>query len=286
MQTKIKSVVAMLSTVVALGLCSCSTTSIDPYEKINRPIFKFNYELDKDLVRPVAKGYNKIIPTYIQARVLNFFNNLNMIPSTINDALQLNVYQTLADGSRFIANSTVGILGLYDVAAKMDLPPHHNDLGLTFARWGLVKSPYLVIPFFGPSTIRDAFGEVGNIYLSVWPYIGDDLITYPLFGVNKLNQRASLLGADKLVDTAFDPYVFVRDAYLQKRADQISKLHAGSAPKNSQPTDKDTYVSDSNTDQDTYVPANGNNDKDPYVPDTSSRPTDAKNNSVSTRNSA
>lgn len=251
--------------------CATAKDPQDPLEPLNRQLYAFNEVVDSVVYRPVAKTYNFITPTYVQARVTNFFNNLDLIPTVANDILQLNVNQILMDSSRFVVNSTFGLAGLYDPAAKYDLPSHHSDVGLTFARWGWKKSSYFVIPFVGPSTIRDGIAMPPNIYLNVWPYISPAWIGYSTFALNKINQRAALLSTDKLVKDAFDPYVFVRDAYLQYRQGQIDKIGAKHTAADS------TSAKTVNNNGDTFVSANGNdsssagapasaNDADTYVP--------------------
>lgn len=254
MQASAKILLSIIIAGLLFNLTGCATTPAnpeDPYEAINRPIFKFDYALDKAILRPVARTYTNVVPTYAQARFTNFFSNLDEIPSTANDALQLDVYHTFSDGSRFLVNSTLGILGLWDPASHMQLPDHHNDLGLTMARWGLIKSPYIVLPFLGPSTLRDAVGSAGNTFMTPYAYVSD-WIVYPVWGAQKVVQRAAILPADKLVDDAFDPYIFVRDAYLQNRDSRISQLPgpfakqvpATSSSGSSNQDTGDTYVPD------------------------------------------
>lgn len=268
MQTE-KKLSWLLLIVFSLNLIGCATGTDpqDPYESMNRKIFKFNTKVDKIIYRPVAKTYQKILPNVVQARVTNFFSNFNMIPSTANDALQLNVYQMLMDASRFVVNTTVGIGGLFDPATEINLPKHSNDLGLTLARWGMKHSPYIVIPFMGPSTFRDVIGTAGNPFLTPYPYITPFWISYTAAAIDKINVRAQLLPADKLVDEAFDPYVFVRDAYLQKRQNDINQV-LGVTNNNISDTStngQDTFVS-ANGENNNSPPANANTGKDTFVP--------------------
>lgn len=257
----------------------------DPYERYNRKVFKFNMYMDKEVLRPIAQTYKKVLPNAVQANVTHFFDNIDLIPSTINDAIQLNLYQALKDSSRFLVNSTVGIGGLYDVATAIKLPYHHNDFGLTLARYGMKKSDYVMLPIFGPSTVRDSISDPINIYMSVWPYVQPLYISYSAMATNKLNQRVQLLDADKLVEQSFDPYVFVRDAYLQHRKAQINQL--GKVVEKGKEISNDTFVGgnasdtgDSTTDSsssdsggDTFVDADPNDksanastdSSDPYV---------------------
>lgn len=256
---------------LSLQLVGCATPKNpdDPYEAYNRKMFAFNTALDKAVLRPVARGYNTVVPQKAQAHVTYFFYNLDAVPTVANDILQLNPIYAVRDTSRFLINSTVGIFGLFDVASHINLPYHHNDLGLTFAHYGMDRSPYFVIPFLGASTIRDAGAEVGNTYMSVWPYVQPTYLSWGLYGLEKVHYRAALLPADQLVDSAFDPYLFVRDAYLQNRQKSVDTVTQGSAHESgtSANHDKDdTFVADetedkksattsSSGDHDTFVPA-------------------------------
>lgn len=261
----------------------------DPYEKYNRKIFKFNMMLDKDVLRPFAQVYEKVTPDAAQGMITHFFDNLDLVPTVANDAIQLNMHQALEDSSRFLVNSTVGIGGLFDVATPIKIPYHHNDFGLTMARYGDKRSDYLMLPFFGPSTVRDSIGDPINIYLSIWPYINPAYVSYTAMGFNKFNQRVQLLAADKLVEQAFDPYVFVRSAYLQHRQAQINQLGkpiakgkeitndiftganatdtSGAAGATAGASDSgDTFVAADANDKSANPPAGASEEGDTYVP--------------------
>jgi phospholipid-binding lipoprotein MlaA len=269
----------------ATQLISCANnynSPQDPYENYNRAVFKFNTKVDKTMFRPVARTYNKAVPGVVQARVSSFFVNISEVPTVMNDILQLEPVNALKDSGRFVINSTVGLAGLFDVAAKMNLPRHQNDFGLTLAYWGMQRSPYYVLPFFGPSTIRDSLAEPVAVYSSPLTYVPSEAAIYSLFVVNKVNQRAALLPADALVDDAFDPYVFVRDAYLQNRQNKMSEMkiitttneNTGAASNNGDDTyvaSNDNNAATNNKGKDTYVAGNENKttttktDKDTYV---------------------
>ncbi len=212
-----------------LLLTACSTVQHapanpgDPFESLNRQSFQFNEDFDRVFFKPVAEVYQKIMPWPVRNGVSNFFSNLNEIPTVGNDLLQVNPYQALQDSWRFAINSTVGIGGILDVATKLGLPKHTQDFGLTLARWGWKESAYVVLPFIGPSTVRDTFGWPINYYgMTVFPWI-DWQYRYPILTLDVVNYRASLLSAEDVVETAaLDPYVFFRDAYLQRRAKFIA----------------------------------------------------------------
>ncbi len=191
---------------------------IDPYEKINRKFFSFNRAVDSLVLRPVATAYATIIPGTLRKGVSNFFDNFEDVTTTANDVLQARFTQAYSDSWRVIFNSTIGIGGLFDVASHIGLHKHYEDFGLTMAYWGQNRSAYLDLPIIGPSTFRDSFGKMVDLFaLSPWPYIRPMSLDYELYGVYLMDVRSQLLPANELIAQAFDPYVFVRDAYLQTR---------------------------------------------------------------------
>lgn len=195
----------------------------DPLETYNRTVYGFNSAIDKVILRPVAKTYAFIVPGSVDQGVGNFFGNLGQITTVANDILQADISYSVRDTWRFAINSTLGVLGIFDIASKVGLEKHTQDFGLTLAKWGIKDSPYFVIPLLGPSTIRDAVSLPIDYYaLSAWPHIKPSDTRYTLYALQEIHQRKLLLAADKLLDEAFDPYVFVRSAYLQKRAHMMA----------------------------------------------------------------
>lgn len=196
-----------------------STNSQDPFECINRVFFKFNDIMDTYILKPVCEVYDKIIPKPLAKGFTNFFNNIDTVPTILNDLLQGNFYQATSDTWRLAFNSTVGLLGFIDVASCIGLEPNSEDFGLTMAQWGWKDSYYIVVPFFGPSTIRDAAGWPVNYYfLSVYPYIRSANDRYKLYLLSLIVRRSELLHYESLLQqVAIDKYVFMRDAYLQHR---------------------------------------------------------------------
>lgn len=192
----------------------------DPYEKFNRVMYRFNDVLDRAVLKPVATLYNKIMPKPLNKGIGNFFYNIDTIPTVFNDVLQGNFYQATSDTWRLGINSTVGILGLFDVASDMGLEPNKEDFGLTLARWGYTNSNYLVLPFFGPSTPRDAIGLPIDYYgFSIYPRIHPARQRYELYGLGVISNRAHLLQYQNVMEqAAVDKYVFMRDAYMQRRS--------------------------------------------------------------------
>ncbi len=213
---------------LALGGCATaahksdgSASNPDPFESINRVTYKFNDAIDRAVLKPVAKGYKKVVPSPARAGISNFFGNLSSPIVIANDILQGKPLIALSDTGRFVMNSTLGIFGLFDVAQHAGMPEHDEDLGQTLAVWGIPSGPYLVIPFLGPSTVRDGLGGYADSSISLIRNTDNVPERNKAYLVNGINSRAQLLDADKLIQQAFDPYQFVRDAYLQHRRYEI-----------------------------------------------------------------
>lgn len=200
-------------------------TKKDPYEPFNRVMYNFNDFLDNAVLKPVATFYNKVMPKPLNKGIKNVYNNIDTIPTVINDALQGNAYQTASDSWRLIINSTAGVLGFFDVATDIGLDPNTEDFGLTLARWGYTDSNYLVLPFFGPSTPRDAIGLPVDYYaFSIYPYIKPPIRRYEIYGLGVVARRADLLSYQNVMEqAAIDKYAFLRDAYMQRRAYLIQR---------------------------------------------------------------
>lgn len=190
----------------------------DPLEKVNRATHAFNDALDRMLLRPTAKAYRKVVPEPARNAVSNFVTNLEYPTTAVNSALQGKFRDAGTDTLRFLVNSTIGIGGLGDPATKFGLPANDEDFGQTLGAWGVPSGPYLVLPFLGPSTLRDFPARVPDRYTNARFYIGDGTTTeVGLLALDVLDQRTQLLAADNALQQAFDPYALVRDAYLQRR---------------------------------------------------------------------
>lgn len=191
----------------------------DPYEPFNRKMYQFNDFIDTYALKPIANLYLKVVPKPVVKGISNIYSNIDTVPTVINDVLQVNFYQASSDFWRLAVNSTVGIAGFFDVATSIGLEPNKEDFGLTLARWGYTSSNYLVLPFFGPSTIRDGIGIPVDYYgFSIYPYITPVSQRYQLYGLGIVSHRADLLKFQQLFEQAsLDKYVFLRDAYLQRR---------------------------------------------------------------------
>jgi len=227
-------IISLLTIVMVFVLSSCATTRTmpvkhvnpdDPYESYNRFVFKFNDELDQAFLTPAAKLYIKIVPKPLAKGVHNFFNNIENIQNVAEDVLQGNIYQASSDLWRMGINTTLGIGGLFDVAAPMGLEQNYEDFGLTLAQWGYTKSNYLVLPFFGPSTLRDTIGMPVDYYaFSIYPYIHPTIRRYELYALWVVDKRAQILEYQNVFEqAAFDKYAFVRSAYMQRRAYLIQR---------------------------------------------------------------
>jgi phospholipid-binding lipoprotein MlaA len=194
----------------------------DPLESYNRGMYKFNQAVDDAVMKPVAKGYKAITPDPLDRGITNVFNNIADVTSAVNNLLQFKLSRAGSDVGRLVVNTTVGLLGFFDVATNMGLPSYKEDMGQTFGYWGDVSSPYLVLPLLGPSTLRDSIGLVGDAVTSPLFNLEKNRVYWGLIALNVVDTRADLLTAGKILEeAAVDPYVFLRDAYLQRRRDQI-----------------------------------------------------------------
>lgn len=188
----------------------------DPFEPINRPIYRFNQVFDGYLVRPVAVGYDKIMPRFARRGVSNFFNNLDDINVVANDVLQLKWRLALQDSCRLLINTTAGLGGFIDVAGDMGLYKHYEDFGQTLGHWGLGDGGYVVLPFLGASTVRDTVGLVPDFLLNPIFWVTDSKTQTALYTLDTIDTRLTYLAAESMITG--DEYSFVRNAYLQRRA--------------------------------------------------------------------
>ncbi len=213
-----------LLAMAALGGCATHNPQ-DPLEPYNRAMFTINDKVDKAVLKPVATGYKAVTPTPIRHGVTNFFGNFGDVWSMTNDFLQGNVHDGLGTFMRVGVNTVFGLFGTLDIATEMGIYKHPNDFGLTLARWGVGSGPYVVLPFYGPSTVRDAAGT--GVFLAYGPtaQISPPSASYGALALNLVNTRANLLSASNLFDQiALDPYVFARSAYEQRRKSQVEEV--------------------------------------------------------------
>ena len=214
---------------MVLAGCAAPRNPDDPLEPVNRVVYRFNDALDKALLKPTAKGYIAVMPTTGKIMVSNFFSNLDDIMVTANDLLQFKLAQGVSDGMRFVVNSTIGVLGLIDVASAGGLKKHDEDFGQTLGKWGFGNGAYLVLPIIGPSTVRDGFGFYVDLYLDPMYYISDMSTRNQAFLFQKITRRADLLDQEKVMNEALiDRYQFMRDIYLLHRK---NLLYDGNPPR-------------------------------------------------------
>ncbi len=208
----------------------------DPWEGFNRKVYSFNKGVDK-LVRPVAVAYDTILPDPVQNGVRNFFRNLGAPVTFVNQILQGKFRQSGTTLGRFLVNSTIGLAGFFDVASKMDMAFYDEDIGQTLATWGYQNSRYLMLPFFGPSTLRDGVGlSADSFYHPVGVYAREQNQWWPIV-FRGVDQRARLLDQDAELEQAYDSYVLMRDVWLQNRH---YKIYDGDPPLE----DYDLYLED------------------------------------------
>ncbi len=209
-------------------LSACATTGAgdprDPWEGFNRGVYSFNEAIDGAVFDPISKVYKAITPEIIDTGITNMFSNIGDISVIANDILQFKFSQALSDLARFVFNTTLGLLGFFDVSTQMGFEKHDEDFGQTLASWGIGSGPYLMVPFFGPSTIRDATGFVVDAgLLNPIFYIDDELTRAGLLTLNYVDFKADLTSASNLLEeAALDKYEFIKNAYFDKRENLIN----------------------------------------------------------------
>jgi phospholipid-binding lipoprotein MlaA len=211
-------VITLLLSLIGYVTTATAQTPSDPWESYNRAMFSFNEGLDRMVIKPVAKGYEKVVPTPVNIMITNFFNNIDDVAISVNNLLQGKVKDSATDLGRVALNSTLGIAGLIDVASDMECEKHDEDFGLTFGHWGFSDGPYVVLPVIGPRTVRDSFGLLADWPADPLTWIKPDISSYSLIALRQVDIRADLLPAEKVFEAgAIDKYSYMRDAYLQRR---------------------------------------------------------------------
>lgn len=211
----------MIVTVLAGG-CATTPGNPDPWEKMNREVYKFNDNLDRWVLKPLADGYTKITPEPVRDGIGNAFTNLRGPDVILNDFLQGKGPQGLSDLGRFAVNTTVGVAGIFDPATKWGMPAHRENFGQTLAVWGVKEGPYVVLPLFGPATLRDSAGIPVSIVTHPLFWVDFPAVTTPLWVLDLISTRAEAEGIFRFRDiSAVEPYVATREAYLQYRRNQI-----------------------------------------------------------------
>jgi phospholipid-binding lipoprotein MlaA len=211
----------LICCLAALAGCATApgrTVNDDRFEGFNRSVYKFNDAIDRAALKPVAKGYKKITPQWMRTGISNFFGNLEYPAVALNQFLQGKGKLGLRDTGRFLVNTTLGLGGLLDVASHMGLDKNDEDFGQTLAKWGVRSGPYLTLPLFGPSSLRDAPSRVVDYFFSPTTYW--EIPWEAQWGQRSLDviqMRAALLALDPTLQRAYDPYAFIRDAWVQQR---------------------------------------------------------------------
>ena len=215
--------------ILMLSLAGCATIPQtaphdphDPWERMNRGTQRFNDAIDRAVMKPVATGYRRFVPRVVRTGVSNLLGHLEFPTTIVNDLLQLKFRDTAADIGRFALNSTLGIGGLLDPATRVGIPRNNEDFGQTLGRWGVPAGPYLVLPMFGPSTLRDAPALAADAQTDLRVQLNVDTTTRVALSVmTVVDERVSLLTIDAALDSAFDRYAFTRNAWLQRREYQV-----------------------------------------------------------------
>jgi phospholipid-binding lipoprotein MlaA len=200
-----------------------TTSSDDPIEGFNRAVFTVNDKLDRAVFKPIAQGYEKVFPDPVRSCVSNIFGNIADVPASLNNFLQGKFKEGSSDICRVGVNTTIGVVGCFDIASKWGFEKHNEDFGQTLGAWGVPSGPYLVVPLFGPSTFRDAPASIVDGYMDPTHYLSRVAIRNILYGVRLVDKRAQALDTTNFIDNAaLDPYVFVRDAYLTRRRSLVN----------------------------------------------------------------
>ncbi len=230
----------LLVAALAGAAVGCASTAErdprDPWEPLNRGIYSFNDMLDTAVARPVASAYQKVAPSEVRLRVRNFFGNIGDVFIGVNNFLQGKFEDGVSDWARFAFNTTIGLLGIHDIATDMGYEKHNEDFGQTFGRWGAAAGPYLVLPIVGSSDVRDGIGWGFDFYTDPLNETKPFQARWGLVGLRLIQTRADLLDASRILEeAALDRYVFQRDAYLQRRRNLI---YDGRPPREKEPDDE------------------------------------------------
>jgi phospholipid-binding lipoprotein MlaA len=228
---------ALLLLVVAGSLAGCAShdpldenssyVEYDPLEPFNRKVFSFNRAVDKAAIRPLARGYRKVIPTPVRRSITNFFSNLTTPRSALNNFLQGKPGRGFNELGRFLFNSTLGIAGLFDIAGASGMERYNENFAQTLSVWGVPDGPYLVLPLLGPTMASGAFAIPVDYYSDVWTHYDNTSVRDKVWGIRFIDLRYRLLGADAILEESQDPYVTWREAYRQNRT---FRIYDGSPP--------------------------------------------------------
>ena len=210
----------ILIIILSLSFFSFIQSEVDPFQNLNEKTHNLNQSLDKSIATPIAKVYRKVTPDFLEVGVTNFTDNIEDINIALNNLLQAKIKDGLSDILRFTINSTIGLLGFFDVASSMGFQKHSEDFGQTLAVWGVSDGPYIVLPILGPSSLRDTLARIPEAFMTPLLLIDHDRTGYELTAIDLLDKRARYLGLESIV--VGDEYLFYRDAYFQSREFDIN----------------------------------------------------------------
>ena len=211
------------STRAAVDSAQSIGAQMDPFEPVNRVVYTVNDKVDRAVFKPLAQGYEYVLPVQVRSCVSNVFGNIADVPASLNNFLQGKFKEGGSDLCRVGVNTTVGVLGCFDIASRWGFDKHNEDFGQTLGYWGVPSGPYLVLPLFGPSTVRDGAALLVDAYLDPFGYLNDIPVRNISYGVRLVDKRAQALDTTNFIDNAaLDPYVFVRDAFLTRRTSLIN----------------------------------------------------------------
>ena len=210
----------VLIIILSLSFFSFIQSEVDPFQNLNEKTHNLNQSLDKSIATPIAKIYRKVTPNFLEVGVTNFTDNIEDINIALNNLLQAKIKDGLSDILRFTINSTIGLLGFFDVASSIGFQKHSEDFGQTLAVWGVSDGPYIVLPILGPSSLRDTLARIPEAFMTPLLLIDHDRTGYELTAIDLLDKRARYLGLESIV--VGDEYLFYRDAYFQSREFDIN----------------------------------------------------------------
>ena len=210
----------ILIIILSLSFFSFIQSEVDPFQNLNEKTHNLNQSLDQSIATPIAKVYRKVTPDFVELGITNFTDNIEDVNIALNNLLQAKIKDGLSDILRFTINSTIGVLGFFDVASSMGLQKHSEDFGQTLAVWGVSDGPYIVLPILGPSSLRDTLARIPEAFMTPLLLIDHDRTGYELTAIDLLDKRARYLGLESIV--VGDEYLFYRDAYFQSREFDIN----------------------------------------------------------------
>jgi phospholipid-binding lipoprotein MlaA len=210
-------IVTLLASMALLAGCATGTHPRDPYEHFNRGVYRFNDGVDWAIIQPAARAYRAVLPSFVRESIGNVFSNLGDVRNTLNNALQVKFREAYADFGRVMINSTLGLGGLFDIAGAAGVEKHNEDFGQTLGVWGVESGSFLMLPILGPSSTRDALGRVFDFTTDPLIYVNPASAGLAARGTEGIDVRSQLLEVDVILKHSLDPYLFLRDAYLQRR---------------------------------------------------------------------